>query len=660
MLLSLDIETECAAEGCDGYVYKKDAKGKDKRDRCEHALDHYRNRISVIGLYYHRGDEVVRLTFRSPEELRAHLDTLGEYSFVGANFKFDLNLLHAKGYSIPWEKWADDVTLMATCLTEKITAEWLENYEAQRKIKNQDLPPGIEHREARFHSLKSLAPFFLGVEPFWEDPADHDNVEYVLKDCEYTYRLAALFREKLIAEGSYEFYREKMMKWAVLLAKMERRGIRLDLAALDAADAEARNKMIEAKASLDKQWEPVYAAFHELNKKMLDEKYAGMLTTAVEKLVVEKRTPEKIDHLAAKYAALCEKAKAKIEPLNLSSHDQMRWVLRDHFQLDIEDFDGEESTGKAVLQRLAGQGRDDIKAFLDFRKQRKLVTAFFPSYRNMHNDGILRASFNATNARTGRLSSNGPNLQQVPGHLHKLFVPAAPGRKLIIKDEAAIEPRLIAFYTEDYILYDILARGLDFHGYNTKIFFGLEPSVNEIKKLFPLEREVGKEVGLAILYGAGKDRLRESAQKRGFVWSANECQYKVDKFREHYATVKNFHKRLDDVLWHDKTMNLFGRQFRIPHRKDIYMKGFNTLIQGSASDLVLHSAWKAQEEYERLGLDANVVLLVHDEVVVDAAEECVKQAEEILEKCMTDYPLTTSHGPITLKVEGKVSDHWEK
>lgn len=660
MLISLDIETECAATGCDGWTRSQTASGQNKKEPCKHALDPYRNRITIIGVYYYRGDEVVRRTFRTIEELRAHLDLVGEYTLVGANLKFDLNLLYAKGFTIPWERWEDDVTLMGTCLTEKIPKAWLEKYEVERVRRSALLPPGIEHREAKLHSLKSMAPYFLGVEPFWENPADHNNETYVLQDCEYTYRLRELFCQKLEAEGSRDFYRTKMMKWAVLLAKMERRGIRIDLAALDKAEAEARNQVIVSKTKLDEAWQPVYQAFRELRAGMLDTEYADMMQAAVDKLKPEKKTEERIDSVAAKYAALCEIAKTKIEPLNLNSHDQIRWVLRDHFGLDIEDFDGEESTGKAVLQRLAGQGREDIKAFLDFRKQRKLVTAFFPSYRNMHNNGIIRASFHQSNARTGRLSSSDPNLQQVPGHLHKLFIPAAPGRKFIIKDQAAIEPRLVAYYTEDPILYDILARGLDFHGYNTKIFFGLECDVNEVAKLFPIERKVGKEVGLAIMYGAGKDRLRECAQKQGFVWSANECQYKVDKFRAHWPAIKDFHKRVDDTLWHDPITNLFGRKFRIPNRSDIYMKGFNTLIQGSASDLVVNSAEEAQATYERLGLDAHVVGLIHDEAIIDSAAEVAKQAEEILDHCMTRYELITCHGPIKLKVEGKIADFWEK
>lgn len=90
------------------------------------------------------------------------------------------------------------------------------------------------------------------------------------------------------------------------------------------------------------------------------------------------------------------------------------------------------------------------------------------------------------------------------------------------------------------------------------------------------------------------------------------------------------------------------------------MKGFNTYIQGGASDLVWNSAERAQNEYEKLGLDAHVVLLVHDEIAADSAPEVAVQADEILDRVMTDYDLTNDLGKIELKTEGKIADRWEK
>lgn len=90
------------------------------------------------------------------------------------------------------------------------------------------------------------------------------------------------------------------------------------------------------------------------------------------------------------------------------------------------------------------------------------------------------------------------------------------------------------------------------------------------------------------------------------------------------------------------------------------MQAFNGLIQGSAGQLLLAGAKRAQDEYDTLGLDAHVLLFVHDECVVEAREEHVEEAARILEHCMTDFPLDTKYGRIPLKVEGNIASHWSK
>lgn len=659
MRLSLDIETTCDAPGCDGYIHKIDSKGKEKKDRCKHALDHYKNRITIIGIYYEVEGSARTHIFRTAADLGSFLDSLPDYQLVGANLKFDLNLLHAKGLSVPFERWADDVVVAATVLTKKIPEEWLDKYGEERSRLNALLPAGIEHRNAGKHSLKTLAPYFLGVPAFWEDPANHDSSEYVLKDCEYAYRLVDVLRDLMRAEDTYNFYQTKMFPWAKLLTKMERRGIRINMDELERQDAQARNAEASAKAALDEAWAPAYEAFAQMKTAEADSKYKLMFEAALAKTKPERRD-ERYGDLCARYSYLCDQYKRdKIQPLNLNSPDQMTWLLRDHLRLDIENFDGEESTGAEVLQRLAGTGRSDIQHFLDFRQNRKLLSSFFPTYRAAQSNSIIRTSFHYDVARTGRLSSSDPNLQQVPPALRRMVVPR-PGYKFVIKDQEAIEPKLIGFYTQDARLCELLLQGKDFHGNNAKVFFDLSCDVGDVKKAHPFERSVAKEAGLSILYGSGGQRLQSTAQNFGVSWSLNECYYKVNKFREEYQGVVNFHHEMNDHLGAHPATNLLGRQFRIYNPRDIYMKGFNTLIQGSASDLVLHSAMRAQNEYERLGLDAHVVLLIHDEIVVEARQDVVREAERILEHCMIDYDLTTSYGQIKLKVEGHIADCWEK
>lgn len=644
MLLSIDVETKCAA-GCE--------------TTCDHALDPNRNAITVIGVAWKQEDDTyVTNTFRDLAQFQEFVASIESPRFLGFNFKFDYETLVAKGADIALSDWQHDASLMASVYTRKVDPEYVEAYERRRQELNASLPKGKGHRRTTGGSLKILAPFFLGVEQFWESTEDHDNDEYVTKDALYTYQLFEFFEQRMQEEGSLKFYQEKLMRWVKLLVLMEQRGIRLDLDKMAEAEAAALRSSIDNKVNLDSLWAEAYKTYRTKQIKDLVAEYNEMASKARDK--VKNQTKEKLDKVSARYSTLLTKAIEGVpQVMNLDSPAQMKWLLKDHLKLDVTDFHDEESTGKPVLKKLANTGREDIQLLLAYRENKKLLTAFFPSYRDMAIDGVLHCSFNPTATRTGRLSSSGPNLQQVPRGLHSLFV-ARPGYKFIVRDQAAIEPRLIAYLSEDPVIYSILDKGIDFHGYNTKIFFDLDCPVEEIKTRFPLQREVGKEVGLAILYGAGAVRLQESAQKRGFVWTEAECREKVKRFRAEYEAVGAYQRDLNLRLEAGPLINIFGRPFRVDDPRDIHMKGFNTLIQGSASDLVLNSAYKAQKEFDEKGVDAHVLLLVHDEIVLEVAQDQVEQAVEIIDRCMTDYPLDTKWGPIKLKVEGKIGNAWEK
>lgn len=631
---SLDIETECA---------------QDCTAACEHGLDAYRNRITVVGVTWNGGRKV----FRALPNFQAWLAEQGDYVVEGFNLKWDLNVLFAHGVDIPLERWVDDALLMAATYTNKVTEEYLGWYERERKRLNESRPKGKGHRPGSQHGLKVLAPYFLGKAPFWETE-DHDNDDYVLADAEYTAELRAYFETKLKEEGSYEFYADKLLPWCRMLIAAERRGISLDLAALDEASKEAAQQAAEAKRQLDEMWAPAYKVYDELQHAELKRYYDDKHTKAAEKAKDKGKC-------RLRYEALYDRAAAKLEPFNLDSPTQLTWLLRDHLKLDISDFDGEETTGKPVLQKLAGQGRIDIEALLRYRKGTKLSQAFFPAYKEMQVNSVIHCSFNPTGTRTGRLSSSRPNLQQVEKGIHHLFR-ARPGYKLATYDMSAIEPRIIAYYSHDLNLFDILKQGRDFHNYNTAIFFDLDIDAPNFKTKYKKERDVGKEVALALMYGAGTNRLMESAQKRGFVWSQKEARYKLQRFKEFYEGVYRFREEVvNPTLMAGETItNLLGRPFRIDDPTNVHMQGLNSLVQGSASDLVINSAYRISNRFKERSIDGHVLLLVHDEIVTEIPAEREAEAVGVIEKAMTDYALPTPLGPIELKVEGSVSDTWTK
>lgn len=644
MIYSLDIETACNL-GCEG--------------KCDHALVPHQASITCIGIHC----ESYEAVFRDLNEFKEWIPY--EATFVGHGFKFDLKHLKFHGIDLRGYEW-HDTSLMAATITEKIPTEWLDSYEKKRVEENKKLARGYSHRKAKGLSLKTLAPYFLKVEPFWETPENHDDDDYVLKDAEYTFRLFKRFSEILRKEDSWDFYEKKYLEWAKMLLDAEVRGIKLDLELLHKQQSEAASKAASLQLLLDEEWEDAYQVYRDLQTIELRKKYDEQTDRAIARLKDKNKAYGTALRNQKKFIDAASKLETK---LNLNSPDQVLWLLRDHFKLDVEvrardkdtgQIDLKDSTGVEVLQRLAKSGRSDIQKFLDFREQTKLATAFFPTYLELSHEGTIHTNFNATGTRTGRLSSDTPNLQQVPGDLHDLFV-ARPGYKLACFDMSAIEARMIAYYSEDPILYGMMLDQTDIHGFHTKIFFELECEANEVKKLHKNLRDVTKNIGFGLFYGAGANRIQQEAIRNGFKWSDAECREKARRFKETYEGVTAFKKYIDNEAENGKIIrNVLGRPFSFPNTEEIYMKCFNTLIQSSASDLVLQSAAKIRKEFKEKGIDGHILLLVHDEIVTEIPEDRVEECKEIIVRNMTDYDLPTSLGPIKLEVEGSIDDYWKK
>lgn len=648
--MSLDIETKCNQAGCPGTI-----------DKCDHALSPYHSDISCIGIWTPEPNP--GNVFRDLSKFKDWVKNHPEAIFVGHNFKFDYKHLTAKGINLNPAQYAHDTQIMSAVSLTKVTSEYLTWYSQARNKKNKEIGrTGGIHRAARANSLKVLAPFFLGVEPFWENPKDHDSDEYVLKDCEYTYRLYEFFKGRLEAEGLDKFYAEKLMPWTRMLTEAECQGISLDMNLLSEKRAQADQKMIDLEVQLALEWAPHLIKYDQKQREEIYNKYDEMYKKAKAK---KRAKTNSIDECAEmllhlKYKKLREKALDKgMQPFNFSSPTQLAWLFKEQLGLDITNFNDEESTGREVLNRLASEGSTDIETFLEFRKYSKLSSAFYPSYQEMQHNGTIHCSFNPTGTRTGRLSSSGPNLQQVPGDLHSLFI-ARPNYKLITRDLSAIEPCLAAYYTQDPILCDLIISGGDFHSRNATIMLGLDCKEDEVKEKYPRERKLAKTCGLALLYGAGAYRIQQTAMTLGWDWNIGYCREIYNRFKETYQTAFEFKQQLDRFAVENPIETMFGRKHSYPDPADIYMKAFNTLIQSTASDLLLDASYKASDFFKYHGEDCYPLLFVHDEVVFECEEDQAEYAITQLDEYMTNYKLKTPYGNIPLKVEGKISDRWEK
>jgi DNA polymerase I-like protein with 3'-5' exonuclease and polymerase domains len=613
------------------------------------GLNPWKDKILCIGVYCFGSYKKV---FRDLNKFKKWFADNPDLVYVTHNGKFDWKFLLVNGLVTLDQvecQWTQDTQYLAHVIKTKIPEQWLLDYDEERTKRNKELPTGIEHRKAKGLSLKTLVPFFLGYAPFWEDPTNHDNDEYVLKDCEYTFDLLPVLRYNA-TEQDVKFYLTRMMPWAKMLLKAELKGISIDLELLDKMTHETQDQIIALKEVLDTTWGDIHEAWNKKQVEDLDAQYRTMRNAALEKMKAP--TPEKREKLYARYRALYDKAVSKLEPrLNYDSPAQMLWLIKDHLKLDATTYKGEDSTGKAILERLANDGYKEFKTLLEYREAQKLHGSFLEPYREKHINGVIHPTYNLCGTRTGRLSSSEPNLQQVTGGLYPLFL-ARPGKTLCQYDMEAIEAKLIAYYSDDKVLTELVQKGLSIHDVNAIDIFDLKCEPKEVKKLHLEERNAAKRLGFSCFYGAGWRRIQQALQEVGFRKTDKECKDILSRLKKRFEGAFRFHDEITaQLLDGHEVINLLGRPLYIERPEDVYMKGFNTLIQSSASDLVLESA-------RRSGQD--VLLLVHDFIGTEVPLDCADKAAKELTYCMTNYKLTNALGPIKLTVDGCVNERWTK
>jgi DNA polymerase I-like protein with 3'-5' exonuclease and polymerase domains len=191
-----------------------------------------------------------------------------------------------------------------------------------------------------------------------------------------------------------------------------------------------------------------------------------------------------------------------------------------------------------------------------------------------------------------------------------------------------------------------------------RIFLGINASDAEIKDKYINERKLVKEVALSLFYGADSERIRETAMKYGFIWSKQQCRDIHRRFKETYETVFKYKLQLDRALESGASMqNVMGRVLRIPNKADVYMQGFNTLCQSSASDMLLDASRRASDA---LAGRAHPLLFVHDEMIFETKEEDSAYADGVVKGSMESFKLPTVFGNIPVVAEGGISDFWSK
>ncbi|MCW8131673.1 MAG: DNA polymerase I [Planctomycetota bacterium] len=322
---------------------------------------------------------------------------------------------------------------------------------------------------------------------------------------------------------------------------------------------------------------------------------------------------------------------------------------------------GQQSTSEDVLQGLANQGHELPKLVLEFRQFAKLKSTYVDLLPNMINPktGRIHASFNQTGAETGRLSSNDPNLQNIPVRsdigrsIRAAFKPGEPGWKILGADYSQIELRILAHYSQDPVLLKAFADNKDIHTAVAAQIFGVKE-----KDVTKDQRARAKTVNFGILYGQTPYGL---GQTLGIP--QREAQEIIHRFFDGHPNVRAC---LDGIIAEARekgfVTTIYGRRRFIPQLKEKAQERFgeriavNTVFQGSAADLIKKAMLDIHRELHapEAGWKARMILQIHDELLFECPPDEVKDLTRMVKQKM--------EGALTLKVplsvEVGVGDDW--
>ena len=307
---------------------------------------------------------------------------------------------------------------------------------------------------------------------------------------------------------------------------------------------------------------------------------------------------------------------------NVNSTPQMREILFDKLGLTPQKRTKTGySTDASSLEKLAGQ-HPIIEHLLAYREVEKLRSTYGDGLlAEVAGDGRIHAMFNQTVARTGRLSSDQPNLHNIPvrseigREFRKAFVPA-PGCELLVADYNQIELRCIAHLAEDPGLVESFRSGRDIHTETASRIFGVEPGEVTIE-----QRSKAKMVSYGLAYGMEAyglgQRLNIATEEAALILAA---------YFEAFPAVKDYMERtVAEARERGYTETLFGRRRQIPElsspnyriRQAGERQAMNAGIQGLAADIFKVALVRLEAALEAAGMDSRLILQVHDEVLLD-------------------------------------------
>lgn len=429
--------------------------------------------------------------------------------------------------------------------------------------------------------------------------------EYAAEDADVTWQLYEVLSKELQQENMMQLFEEIEMPLVRVLAEMEIAGVLVDVKALQASAQSLEERIVV------------------LEKEIYE--HAGMT-------------------------------------FNIASPRQVGEVLFEHLKIDSKarkTKSGQYSTTEEILERLR-PNHPIVGKILDLRGLRKLLSTYINALPELINQrtGRIHTSFNQTVTATGRLSSSNPNLQNIPirdaegREIRRAFV-ASPGCRFFSADYSQIELRIMAHVSGDENMIEAFNSGADIHTATAAKIYKVP--MNEVTSDM---RRKAKTANFGIIYGISTFGLAERLNV-----SRAEAKELIDSYFVTYPQIKEYMSHcVEEARQRGYVTTLCGRRRMLPdiNSHNATVRGFaernaiNAPIQGSAADVIKIAMIRIHERMTREGLQARMILQVHDELNFDVPQTEIEQLSRIVtEEMQQAYSLR-----VPLIADSGIADNW--
>lgn len=569
-------------------------------------------------------------------------------TMVAHNAKFDLHFLQTAGLYIRG-RLAD--TMLAAQLIDE-----------NREVGLKELAPSVGINQKHYQSMVDYPGYgkneFLGVNLA-------NASDYAMKDTLATWRLWKKFSVQMVEDGVDNVFRDVWMPLLITLQQMEAKGISVDLDKVNVAREHYLGvvKENEAKVALE-------------GLKMIKERYGDDVPEKylipVEQMYphVDVDNDEIILLDNGDVLPIIRKKNRSYRPRTIhfksGSNDHLGELIYDHYGLSLPSHlrVKQSQNGKTVskdaldvmLHELGEDAPEVIQSIMKLRKAEKFIGTYLDRFledADRNDNNTIRTTFNQHVTDTGRLSSNGPNLQNIPsrgqeGKMARDMFIARPGHVLVVADYSMMELRMLAHYSQDETLLSAFTEGKDLHILTGAQQAGL--TYDELKDRIDAGdpeaktlRSIGKTSNFGLTYGMGakKYQLLLLTQNNLSV-TEQEAKRLIESYNSTFygATVwKQRVTRYSHKIGYVQT--ILGRKRRLPglRSKDKYevmraeRMGINAVIQGSCADVISQAMPAIQRALS--AINGYILLQVHDELVCEVPEKYADIGRMLVGELMT-------------------------